>query len=177
MFCAISETIYFFLQDQNPHLYRDYCEELRDSLDLVPIGAWHGNGRKVGWYSPFLLAAYDPDTEEFQSVCRCMSGYTDAFYAEASLSLVTLCAHVLVCAYSLRLRQSAGYIPAQHHHHHHQRTGRMHILLLAAYCAVYRLQNVAACVKLVVLVGIVADLTKYINTNILGLCRPQSASS
>ena len=63
-------------------MYRDYCEELRDSLDLVPIGAWHGNGRKVGWYSPFLLAAYDPDTEEFQSVCRCMSGYTDAFYAE-----------------------------------------------------------------------------------------------
>ena len=61
---------------------RDYCEELRDSLDLVPIGAWHGNGRKVGWFSPFLLAAYDPDTEEFQSVCRCMSGYTDAFYAE-----------------------------------------------------------------------------------------------
>ncbi len=48
----------------------------------MPIGAWHGNGRKVGWYSPFLLAAYDPDTEEFQSVCRCMSGYTDAFYAE-----------------------------------------------------------------------------------------------
>ena len=66
---------------------RDYCEELRDSLDLVPIGAWHGNGRKVGWFSPFLLAAYDPDTEEFQSVCRCMSGYTDAFYAEVGARL------------------------------------------------------------------------------------------
>lgn len=26
---------------------RDYCENLRDSLDLVPIGAWFGNGRKV----------------------------------------------------------------------------------------------------------------------------------
>lgn len=62
---------------------RDYCEELRDSLDLVPIGAWHGNGRKVGWYSPFLLAAWDPDAEEFQSVCRCMSGFSDAFYAQA----------------------------------------------------------------------------------------------
>lgn len=21
-----------------------------DSLDLVPIGAWHGSGRKAGWY-------------------------------------------------------------------------------------------------------------------------------
>ena len=68
---------------------RDYCEELRDSLDLVPIGAWHGNGRKVGWYSPFLLAAWDPDTEEFQSVCRCMSGFSDAFYAQVCL-LATL---------------------------------------------------------------------------------------
>lgn len=68
----------------NCHVWRrDYCEELRDSLDLVPIGAWHGNGRKVGWYSPFLLAAWDPDAEEFQTVCRCMSGFSDAFYAQA----------------------------------------------------------------------------------------------
>lgn len=65
-------------------LKRDYCEGLRDSLDLVVIGAWQGQGRKVKWFSPFLLAAYDPDTEEYQSVCRCMSGYTDAFYAEAT---------------------------------------------------------------------------------------------
>lgn len=28
---------------------RDYVEGLCDSLDLVPIGAWHGNGRKAGW--------------------------------------------------------------------------------------------------------------------------------
>ncbi|KAK4393580.1 DNA ligase 6, partial [Sesamum angolense] len=27
---------------------RDYVEGLSDSLDLVPIGAWHGNGRKAG---------------------------------------------------------------------------------------------------------------------------------
>lgn len=63
-------------------LVRDYCEGLRDSLDLVPIGAWHGNGRKAGWMSPFLLAAYDPDSETYQSVCRCISGFSDAFYAE-----------------------------------------------------------------------------------------------
>jgi DNA ligase 1 len=67
-------------------LKREYCETLggapRDSLDLVPIGAWHGNGRKAGWYSPFLLAAYDPETETYSSVCRCMSGFSDAFYAE-----------------------------------------------------------------------------------------------
>ena len=63
-------------------MHRDYCEGLRDSLDLVPIGAWNGNGRKVGWLSPFLMAAWDPETETYQSVCRCMSGFTDAFYTE-----------------------------------------------------------------------------------------------
>ncbi|KAL6007403.1 hypothetical protein ACLOJK_032900 [Asimina triloba] len=61
---------------------RDYVEGLNDSLDLVPIGAWHGNGRKAGWYSPFLMACFNPDTEEFQSVCRVMSGFSDTFYAE-----------------------------------------------------------------------------------------------
>ncbi|TVU35488.1 hypothetical protein EJB05_17379 [Eragrostis curvula] len=61
---------------------RDYVEGLGDSLDLVPIGAWYGNGRKAGWYSPFLMACYNPETEEFQSVCRVMSGFTDEFYKE-----------------------------------------------------------------------------------------------
>lgn len=61
-------------------LKKDYCENLRDSLDLVPIGAWFGQGRKAGWYSPFLLAVYDPETETYQSMCRCMSGFTDEFY-------------------------------------------------------------------------------------------------
>lgn len=67
---------------------RDYCEGLRDSLDLVPIGGWWGNGRKAGWVSPFLLAAWDPESETFASVCRCMSGFSDAFYAEASQRLL-----------------------------------------------------------------------------------------
>ncbi|EMS67720.1 DNA ligase 1 [Triticum urartu] len=61
---------------------RDYVEGLGDSLDLVPIGAWYGNGRKAGWYSPFLMACYNPESEEFQSVCRVMSGFSDDFYKE-----------------------------------------------------------------------------------------------
>lgn len=35
---------FYFLQ-----VKRDYVEGMSDSLDLVPIGAWHGNGRKAGW--------------------------------------------------------------------------------------------------------------------------------
>jgi len=51
-------------------------------LDLVPIGAWRGSGRKHAWHSPYLLACYDPETETWQSVCRVMSGFSDAFYRD-----------------------------------------------------------------------------------------------
>ncbi|CAO2825368.1 unnamed protein product [Amaranthus hypochondriacus] len=61
---------------------RDYMDGVGDSLDLVPIGAWYGNGRKAGWYSPFLMACYNPDSEEFESLCRVMTGFTDVFYKE-----------------------------------------------------------------------------------------------
>ncbi|OBZ68078.1 DNA ligase 3 [Grifola frondosa] len=45
-------------------LKKDYVLGLGDSLDLVPIGAWHGNGRKAQWWSPVLLAVWDPDAEK-----------------------------------------------------------------------------------------------------------------
>ncbi|MEW5298883.1 MAG: hypothetical protein WDW36_001957 [Sanguina aurantia] len=66
---------------------RDYCEGIRDSLDVVVIGAWQGQGRKVKWYSPFLLAIWDPESETYQSLCRCISGFSDAFYADATYRL------------------------------------------------------------------------------------------
>ena len=34
-----------------------------------------GNCPKAGWYSPFPLAAYDPTSETYDSVCRCMSAH------------------------------------------------------------------------------------------------------
>lgn len=47
---------------------------LGDTLDMVPIGAWHGNGRKAGWWSPVLLAVRDPSDNGLVAVCKCMSG-------------------------------------------------------------------------------------------------------
>ena len=103
---------FIFLKHPAPRLQvkRDYVEGLGDSLDLVPIGAWYGNGRKAGWlvscfpvhfvttppqkkcdsicfyrHSPFLMACYNPESEEFQSVCRVMSGFSDDFYKEVCL--------------------------------------------------------------------------------------------
>ncbi|KGB75504.1 DNA ligase 1 [Cryptococcus deuterogattii R265] len=63
---------------------KDYLEGLGDSLDLVPIGAWWGQGRKAGWWSPILLACHNPDSGALEAVCKCMSGFSDAFYKDLS---------------------------------------------------------------------------------------------
>ena len=71
-------------------LKKDYCEDddtLADSIDVRVLGAWYGNGRKAGWYSPFLVAVYDEETETYQSLCRVMSGFSDAFYRDATARL------------------------------------------------------------------------------------------
>nr|ODN98553.1 DNA ligase 1 [Cryptococcus depauperatus CBS 7855] len=60
----------------------DYLEGLGDSLDLVPIGAWWGQGRKAGWWSPILLACHNPESGALEAVCKCMSGFSDAFYKD-----------------------------------------------------------------------------------------------
>ncbi|KAI9823284.1 MAG: hypothetical protein M1832_002508 [Thelocarpon impressellum] len=53
-----------------------------DTLDLIPIAAWHGTGRKARWWSPILLACRNPATGALEAVCKCISGFTDKFYAE-----------------------------------------------------------------------------------------------
>ncbi|CAK7218529.1 hypothetical protein SCUCBS95973_003519 [Sporothrix curviconia] len=51
-----------------------------DTLDLIPIAAWHGMGRKAKWWSPILMAVRNEETGSLEAVTKCMSGFTDAFY-------------------------------------------------------------------------------------------------
>jgi DNA ligase-1 len=54
-------------------LKKDYMDNLTDSFDLVPIGAFYGKGKRTGNFGAFLLACYDPENEQFQSVCKVKS--------------------------------------------------------------------------------------------------------
>ncbi|KAL1982449.1 hypothetical protein VTN96DRAFT_1296 [Rasamsonia emersonii] len=58
---------------------KDYSTS-SDTLDLIPIGAWHGQGRKAKWWSPILMAVRNPETGVLEAVTKCMSGFTDKFY-------------------------------------------------------------------------------------------------
>jgi len=51
-----------------------------ETLDLVPVAAFHGSGRKAAWWSPILLAIRNAETGQLEAVTKCMSGFTDAFY-------------------------------------------------------------------------------------------------
>lgn len=58
---------------------KDYSST-SDTLDLIPVAAWHGTGRKASWWSPILLAVRNDTTGSLEAVCKCISGFTDPFY-------------------------------------------------------------------------------------------------
>jgi DNA ligase-1 len=56
---------------------RDYKSEMKDTVDLVVVGAFHGRGKRAGTYGALLLAAYDAESDTFETVTKCGTGFTD----------------------------------------------------------------------------------------------------
>ncbi len=56
---------------------RDYKSEMADTVDLVVVGAFHGKGKRGGKFGALLMAAYDPEKDVFETVCKVGSGFKD----------------------------------------------------------------------------------------------------
>ena len=58
-------------------LKRDYQSEMADTVDLVVVGAFYGKGKRGGKFSSLLMAAYNPEKDVFETVCKVASGFSD----------------------------------------------------------------------------------------------------
>jgi len=55
----------------------EYAKGMRDTFDVVVIGAYHGRGKRAGTYGALLCAVYNEDDDTFETFCKVGSGFSD----------------------------------------------------------------------------------------------------
>lgn len=55
---------------------------LPDTLDLIPIGAYYGKGKREGIYGSYILGAYNDEEKKFETVCKIGTGFTEELLNE-----------------------------------------------------------------------------------------------
>jgi DNA ligase-1 len=60
----------------------EYVKGLRDTFDLVVVGAYRGRGRRAGAYGALLCAAYNEQSDCFETFCKLGTGFSDKDLAE-----------------------------------------------------------------------------------------------
>lgn len=61
---------------------REYRTELADTFDLVVVGAMHGRGMRAGTFGSLLVAAFNPQTNKYESFTKVGSGFSDTELAQ-----------------------------------------------------------------------------------------------
>jgi len=66
-------------------LKKDYIEGTGDTIEVLVLGVFYGNGKRAGLFGSFLLGVVEWSVQgeaQFQTLCKCMSGFTDKDLAD-----------------------------------------------------------------------------------------------
>lgn len=56
---------------------REYQMEMEDTVDLVAVGAFGGQGKRSGGYGALLMAVYSREEDRFRTICKLGSGFSE----------------------------------------------------------------------------------------------------